>query len=232
MLALIELLGRFRLAARGREFLTKAKVWAACTIVAALFAVASGSARAEDPAAETPQTETHTFQSLLSTDTEKWCITVPGGAFQAGTELQVSACTGATEQVITDPGDGSLTAGGYCADAAGANGAVSLADCDASDRQNWGYKTFSNNADAYEILNSTNFCMTVDGTIGEGAKVTLAECQERPEQGWLLYTAPATTAEANPDQQPAPGTPAAETPQTEYRTFQSLLSTDTASGIL
>ena len=55
-------------------------------LAAGIFGFANFSAQAAD--------EFYTFKSVLSSANANWCIEVPGGEYQAGKHVAISACSG------------------------------------------------------------------------------------------------------------------------------------------
>ena len=153
------------------------------TAIAAAVAlgVGGGPARAAD---ETPY---YHFKSILSTPDASWCIEVPGGKYEAGAPVLIGPCTGPCEasanQTFVDS-NGNITIGGYCLSAL-ATGGLGLAECNGSDQQVWELKPQTNNV-GYQINNAANMCVTIEGQVGPGAPLVLAQCQDLEPQGWEL----------------------------------------------
>src|SRR5437016_3276138 len=104
------------------------RLWPGVAIATFVFALASVSAHAED------RQQFYVFKSVLSSGDANWCIDIPGGRYQAGTQLQTANCTGTPNQTFGDAHDGYLTAGGFCVDGQPprAGGQVVIADCEGS----------------------------------------------------------------------------------------------------
>jgi hypothetical protein len=154
---------------------------------AGLFVFAAGAiifANASARAAE----EYYVFKSVLSTPNASWCIDVP--QYQAASHTVVSACSGQANQTFGYESGGSLTNGGYCLDALPANpnqppsagDPIVIAECNGSDPQVWQLQPFKSRSDAFAIVNPDGFCVSVDGPIGEGTQLVLAQCAEQDNQ--------------------------------------------------
>ena len=143
------------------------------------------------------------FQSALSLSGQNWCIDIPGGKFQPGTNVTLSTCTGQANQTFNTEG-GTLTAGGVCLDAQGegAQSAVTMSECNGGNSQAWQIQDFQNGQQYQAIANGESMCITVGyGQAREGAPLTLEYCQEADAQGWVRGPTPAPQAIAG---QPTP----------------------------
>ena len=143
------------------------------------------------------------FQSALSSSGANWCIDIPGGKFQAGTNVTLSTCTGQANQTFNTEG-GTLTAGGLCLDAQGEGNqsAVTMSECNGGNSQAWQIQDFQNGQQYQAIANGESMCITVGyGEAREGAPMTLEYCQEHDAQGWVRGPTPAPQAIAG---QPTP----------------------------
>ena len=163
-------------------------------LLGCIFGLMTLSANAAD--------EFYTFKSVLSSGGANWCIEVPGSEYQAGKHVVISACSGKPNQVFGFERGGTLTIGGYCLDglaatkqAPSAGDPVGLAECDGSDHQGWELPAFENRADVFAIANPDDLCVTVDGTIGQGTPLVMAQCAQLDTQGWLRSTTSTTSAE-------------------------------------
>jgi hypothetical protein len=115
------------------------------------------------------------FQSALSGGGQNWCINVPGGKYQPGTNAALSTCTGTPNQTFNTEG-GTLTAGGLCLDAQGegAQSAVTMSECNGAGSQSWTIQEFQNGQSYSAIMNPEGMCVTVAyGEAREGAALTL-----------------------------------------------------------
>src|SRR5262249_24792214 len=86
--------------------------------------------------------------------------------------------------------NGNLTIGGFCLAALTRGGGapqsgdqLGLAECNGSDDQIWELKPQTNNV-GYQLNNSANLCVTVNGDASNGQQLVLNECQDLPSQGW------------------------------------------------
>jgi hypothetical protein len=143
------------------------------------------------------------FQSALSSSGQNWCIDVPGGKFQPGTNVTLSTCTGQPNQTFNTEG-GTLTAGGLCLDAQGEGNqsAVTMSECNGQNSQAWQIQEFQNGQQYQAIANGESMCITVGyGEAKEGAPLTLEYCQQHDAQGWVRGPSSAPQAMAG---QPTP----------------------------
>ena len=166
---------------------TALRFWPGIVIATFALALTCGSARAQE--------EFLTFESVLSTPTEAWCIDIPQARYQAGNQLSTERCTGAARQTFRYDNTGNLTAGGVCLDGQPpAEGSpVILNQCNGSAQQVWYLVPFTDYPDVFAIQSPDGLCVTVYGDIGPATPLGLAQCQQISAQGWIFFARPAAS---------------------------------------
>jgi endo-1,4-beta-xylanase len=116
------------------------------------------------------------------------CLDVPNSSTTAGTQLDIRACSGGTNQTFTSTSSGQLTvySGAYCLDANGrgttAGTKVIIWSCNGQANQQWNI-----NADGTITGAQSGLCLDVSGnSTADGALVQLWTCTGGSNQRWTL----------------------------------------------